>query len=220
VVLADREAPWERLVGDLVLLRYQPFVRPERGSPVLVGPAPAVALILTEDVKHHAVPASEELRRTEAMRAVPILWLVDGSDLADLPANAHLLDEFLARPYQTAELGARLALLLHRSVDELDDVVRRGPLAEPPHLPGVARGRDARPHVHGVRAAEAPDGVPGPRVYTREEILSLVRGYDYFGGMRTVDVHVRHLRAKLGQDHAWLIETVRGVGYRFAQVRS
>jgi DNA-binding response OmpR family regulator len=38
--------------------------------------------------------------------------------------------------------------------------------------------------------------------------------------MRTVDVHVRHLRAKLGQDHAWLIETVRGVGYRFAQVRS
>jgi hypothetical protein len=49
------------------------------------------------------------------MRAVPILWLVDGSDLADLPANAHLLDEFLARPYQTAELGARLALLLHRS---------------------------------------------------------------------------------------------------------
>ena len=62
-------------------------------------------------------------------------------------------------------------------------------------------------------------GFPG-RVYTREEILALVWGYDYFGGMRTVDVHVRRVRAKLGQDHAWLIETVRGVGYRLAEVRA
>jgi DNA-binding response OmpR family regulator len=61
-------------------------------------------------------------------------------------------------------------------------------------------------------------GHPG-RVYKREEILSQVWGYDYFGGMRTVDVHVRRVRVKLGQDHAWLIETVRGVGYRLAQLR-
>jgi DNA-binding response OmpR family regulator len=60
---------------------------------------------------------------------------------------------------------------------------------------------------------------PG-RVFTREEILARVWGYDYFGGMRTVDVHVRRLRAKFGQDHAWLIETIRSVGYRFAQVRA
>jgi len=60
---------------------------------------------------------------------------------------------------------------------------------------------------------------PG-RVFTREEILARVWGYDYFGGMRTVDVHVRRLRAKFGQDHAWLIETVRSVGYRFAQIRA
>ena len=58
---------------------------------------------------------------------------------------------------------------------------------------------------------------PG-RVFTREAILARVWRYDYFGGLRTVDVHVRRLRAKLGQDHAGLIETVRGVGYRFAQL--
>ena len=55
---------------------------------------------------------------------------------------------------------------------------------------------------------------PG-RVYSREQLLSEVWGYDYFGGTRTVDVHVRRLRAKLG-DHESVIGTVRNVGYRFA----
>ena len=52
------------------------------------------------------------------------------------------------------------------------------------------------------------------RVFTREQLLSEVWGYDYFGGTRTVDVHVRRLRAKLGDLEA-LIGTVRNVGYRF-----
>lgn len=55
------------------------------------------------------------------------------------------------------------------------------------------------------------------RVFTREQLLSEVWGYDYFGGTRTVDVHVRRLRAKLG-DLARLIGTVRGVGYRFERL--
>ena len=54
---------------------------------------------------------------------------------------------------------------------------------------------------------------PG-RVFSRQQLLSDVWGYDYYGGTRTVDVHVRRLRAKLGAAHEHLIETVRGVGYR------
>jgi DNA-binding response OmpR family regulator len=61
-------------------------------------------------------------------------------------------------------------------------------------------------------------GHPG-RVFTREQLLSEVWGTDYFGGTRTVDVHVRRLRAKLG-DHEGLISTVRGVGYGFARARA
>jgi DNA-binding winged helix-turn-helix (wHTH) protein len=55
---------------------------------------------------------------------------------------------------------------------------------------------------------------PG-RVFTRAQLLQEVWGYDYFGGTRTVDVHVRRLRAKLGPEHESLIGTVRNVGYRF-----
>ncbi|NLI86374.1 MAG: winged helix-turn-helix transcriptional regulator [Propionibacterium sp.] len=56
---------------------------------------------------------------------------------------------------------------------------------------------------------------PG-RVLTREQLLSEVWGYDYFGGTRTVDVHIRRLRAKLGPEFDSCIGTVRNVGYRFA----
>ena len=52
------------------------------------------------------------------------------------------------------------------------------------------------------------------RVYTRPALLREVWGYDFYGGTRTVDVHVRRLRAKLGAEHEHLIETVRSVGYR------
>lgn len=53
------------------------------------------------------------------------------------------------------------------------------------------------------------------RVWSREQLLSRVWGYEYYGGARTVDVHVRRLRAKLGEERASWITTVRSVGYRF-----
>jgi DNA-binding response OmpR family regulator len=57
---------------------------------------------------------------------------------------------------------------------------------------------------------------PG-KVFTRETLLNRVWGYEYYGGARTVDVHVRRLRAKLGEENAYLIQTVRSVGYRLSQ---
>lgn len=60
---------------------------------------------------------------------------------------------------------------------------------------------------------------PG-RVFTREQLLQDVWGFDYYGGTRTVDVHVRRLRAKLGPEYDQLIGTVRNVGYRFDVPRS
>jgi DNA-binding response OmpR family regulator len=55
------------------------------------------------------------------------------------------------------------------------------------------------------------------RVFSRSQLLQEVWGYDYFGGTRTVDVHVRRLRAKLGSEHEQLIGTVRNVGYKFVR---
>ena len=57
------------------------------------------------------------------------------------------------------------------------------------------------------------------RVFSRSQLLQEVWGYDYFGGTRTVDVHVRRLRAKLGPENEALIGTVRNVGYRFVPAK-
>jgi len=61
-----------------------------------------------------------------------------------------------------------------------------------------------------------PTPAASARVFTRSDLLQQVWGYDFYGGTRTVDVHVRRLRAKLGVEHEGLIQTVRGVGYRAA----
>jgi DNA-binding response OmpR family regulator len=60
---------------------------------------------------------------------------------------------------------------------------------------------------------------PG-RVFTRAQLLQEIWGYDYFGGTRTVDVHIRRLRSKLGPEHEAIIGTVRNVGYRFTVTSS
>ena len=116
------------------------------------------------------------------------------------------------------ELDARLAHLFWRTGrGKRRDVIEHGPLVlNLETYQAAMAGRAAGPHVHGVRAA-ALSRRPAGKVFTRETLLSRVWGYEYYGGARTVDVHVRRLRAKLGEEHAHLIDTVRSVGYRFGQ---
>ena len=91
--------------------------------------------------------------------------------------------------------------------------------------------REARPRVRATVGGQPLDltytefellkylvAHPG-RVLTREQLLSEVWGYDYYGGARTVDVHIRRLRAKLGPEYDAWISTVRNVGYRFGANR-
>jgi DNA-binding response OmpR family regulator len=219
LVMADPSAPLERLITDLVLLGYRPSVHSTDASPIS-DPFPALVILLSPDVRSHAVPWSESLRRADRLRSVPLVWLVDPAELDQLAGSEHLVDEFLTLPYSTSELAARLTLLRHRTGSDDEDVIRHGSLTLNPLSYQVSLDDRVLDLTYmEYELLKLLIGHPG-RVYKREEILSQVWGYDYFGGMRTVDVHVRRVRSKLGQDHAWLLETVRGVGYRLAQVRA
>ena len=79
-------------------------------------------------------------------------------------------------------------------------------------ISGEGQWRAYRFDVHGICPAVVFGHASG-RIYSREVLLSQVWGFDYYGGSRTVDVHVRRLRAKLGPEVAQHIETVRGAGY-------
>jgi two-component system, OmpR family, alkaline phosphatase synthesis response regulator PhoP len=158
------------------------------------------------------------LRKREA--SVPLLLLISGSHLADLELRDDLYDDFCITPFHPIEVEARLRhLFAGRNGESSAEVVDYGALSL--NLETYQASIDARPLDLTYMEYELLRFLaqnPG-KVFTREILLSRVWGYEYFGGARTVDVHIRRLRAKLGEEHAGLIQTVRSVGYRFGQSR-
>jgi DNA-binding response OmpR family regulator len=153
-------------------------------------------------------------------RPFPVLLLVGGGQLGDLEHRDELFDDFCLTPFHPAELEARLRHLLAADIDlHRADLVEYGELTL--NLETYQAAIDGRPLDMTYMEYELLKFLaqnPG-KVFTREMLLSRVWGYEYYGGARTVDVHVRRLRAKLGEEHANLIQTVRSVGYRFGQSR-
>jgi len=150
----------------------------------------------------------------------PILLLVSGAQLGELELREDLFDDFCLSPFHPRELEARLGHLSWRVGRDTDaEIVEYGDLVlnlETYQAAIVDRPLDLTYMEYELLKFFACH--PG-KVFTREQLLSRVWGYEYYGGARTVDVHVRRLRAKLGEEHAALIQTVRSVGYRFGQAR-
>ena len=131
------------------------------------------------------------------------------------------IDDVLLDTTGPAELEARLRLatgrleLAARSIDAEDEVIRSGELTiDEATYSARLKGRSLDLTFKEFELLKYLAQHPG-RVFTRAQLLQEVWGYDYFGGTRTVDVHVRRLRAKLGTEHEVLIGTVRNVGYKF-----
>ncbi len=157
-----------------------------------------------------------ELRGESTTRDLPVLVLTArAAEMDKLLGFDHGADDYVTKPFSPRELVARVRALLKRArPDRHAEPVTQGPLAVDP------LAREAR--VDGRLLSLTPREFdllaffvrhPG-RVLSREELLRKVWGYDYLGETRTVDVHVRRLRAKLG-DRQRLIETVTGAGYKF-----
>jgi len=130
------------------------------------------------------------------------------------------VDDVLLDSAGPAEIETRLRLAIGRLAAADDDsgadaVIRGGDLViEEGSYTARVRGRVLDLTFKEFELLKYLTQHPG-RVFTRAQLLQEVWGYDYFGGTRTVDVHVRRLRAKLGNEHEALIGTVRNVGYRF-----
>ena len=158
--------------------------------------------------------------RKQGERHLPVLVLVGGADLGDLEHRDELFDDFCLTPFHPAELEARLRHLLATDIDlHRADLVDYGELSlnlETYQASIAGRPLDMTYMEYELLTFLAQ--TPG-KVFTREMRLSRGWGYVYYGGARTVDVHVRRLRAKLGEEYANLIQTVRSVGYRFGQSR-
>jgi DNA-binding response OmpR family regulator len=155
------------------------------------------------------------LEGDEELGDVPVLVVVDGDEL-EHGGSVHEGHELIVLPLRPGELRARISRARRRlkGVSD-DDAVRVGSLEI--NLATYQVAVDGRPIDFTYMEYELLKFLathPG-RVFSREALLSRVWGFDYYGGARTVDVHVRRVRAKLGAEHAGRIKTVRSVGYRF-----
>ena len=154
-------------------------------------------------------------RKLRDEHGIPVLLVVDRTLTADL-ATEDGFDDFVLTPVDQAELAVRLGKLDRiEAVEHADPILKHQDLEL--NTATYQATIDGRPRDLTFMEYELLRFfVEHPqRVWSREQILSKVWGYDYYGGSRTVDVHVRRLRAKLGEERSNWIATVRSVGYRF-----
>lgn len=208
VLSSASEAP----IPALSLLPHQTVVAPLTAQSVANNPDANV--IILDGVADLVAAKSMAGVLASAQVPVPVLLALKDTALPVIDASWGITD-FLMPTTSLAEVDARirLAISTHQPVTATG-LSHSGVSIDESSYQASVGGRALDLTYKEFELLRYLVANPS-RVYSREQLLSEVWGYDYFGGTRTVDVHVRRLRAKLG-DHESVIGTVRNVGYRFA----
>ena len=213
--------PSSDVLPALGLLLHSVRVLPAEASALVAAP-PADAVLM--DARRELAHARNicQLLRTTGLDC-PLLAIVTEGGLAAISADWGI-DDVILNTAGPAEVEARIRLATGRqalaATSAEPDEIRSGELAiDEATYSARLRGRSLDLTFKEFELLKFLAQHPG-RVFTRAHLLQEVWGYDYFGGTRTVDVHVRRLRAKLGPEHEALIGTVRNVGYRFVPVKN
>ena len=182
---------------------------------LMSGPSPNVVMI---DARTDLADARATCRMLHATGSgIPMLAVVTDAGLIALAADWGIDDLVLATA-GPAEIEARLRLAVGKlgaPVSADSATIRVGELTiDQDTYAARLKGRPLDLTYKEFELLKFLAQHPG-RVFTRDQMLREVWGYDYFGGTRTVDVHVRRLRAKLGSEYESMIGTVRQVGYKF-----
>jgi DNA-binding response OmpR family regulator len=216
LLLTNALSPSSEVLPALALLGHSVRVAPAEVSALVTAPQADAVLV---DARRDLAGARSlcRLLRTTGQTAPLFVVLTEGG-LVALTAEWGV-DDVLLDSSGPAEVDARLRLATGRKAETEPagepGVVRAGELTiDEGTYTCRLRGRALDLTFKEFELLKYLAQHPG-RVFTRAQLLQEVWGYDYYGGTRTVDVHVRRLRAKLGAEHEQLIGTVRHVGYKF-----
>ncbi|MGP4016827.1 winged helix-turn-helix transcriptional regulator [Saccharopolyspora sp. 5N708] len=215
LLLLTSESDCEAVLPSLALLPHRVRTLPADPGAILSGGAHDVILV---DARTDLAGA-RDLCRLLSAGDVPVVALVNEGGLVTISAEWGV-DDILLPTTGPAEIDARLRLLVSRRSNTSatgDGSLSVGDLViEEATYTARLKGRALELTYKEFELLKFLAQHAG-RVFTRAQLLQEVWGYDFFGGTRTVDVHVRRLRAKLGPEHDSMIGTVRNVGYKFVR---
>ncbi|WP_300464110.1 response regulator transcription factor [uncultured Nocardioides sp.] len=218
LLLTSALQPSAEVLPGLALLGHHVKILPAEGSALLEAPEADLLLVDGRQDLAHARDLCRLIRTTGT--EVPVILVTTEGGLA-VVSHDWGMDDVVLHTCGPAELEARIKLAIGRlsaardAADPDAHVIRSGEVVVDDATYTAKVGK--RPLDLTFKEFELLKFLaqhPG-RVFSRQQLLQEVWGYDYFGGTRTVDVHVRRLRAKLGPENETLIGTVRNVGYRF-----
>jgi len=219
LLLTNGREPPADILPSLGLLGHRVRVAPATPDQASTSPPPDAILV---DARRDLMQARRLLLALRpSANEIPVIVIVSDGGWAAVSADWGV-DDLLLHTAGPGEVEARLRLAIGRraqSASQLPDEIRYGGLVvNESTYSARMQGRSLDLTFKEFELLKFLAQHPG-RVFTRAQLLQEVWGYDYFGGTRTVDVHVRRLRAKLGAENEALIGTVRNVGYRFVPVK-
>ncbi len=216
LLLSDQHNDVRDLLPSFPIAPWRVLVAPLKGTAPedLTALHPDVLLVDATSDARVAEDATRSLALAWEIGLPPIIVIVDAHAVGSFRFEVGA-DDFLLVSASSGEISARLGLILRRlgRADE-EAVLKVGDLTvNPENYQVYVRGTPLDLTYKEFELLKFLAQRPG-RVCDRDMLLREVWGYDYYGGTRTVDVHIRRLRAKLGPEHEALIETIRNVGYR------
>ena len=221
ILLVDDDPNIRQLVNLYLKKEDYDVVLADRGDTALEkfkSDAPNLILL---DLMLPGMDGWQVCREVRKTSNVPIIMLTAKDETFDKVLGLELgADDYMVKPFDTKELVARIKAVLRRFQNA------DAPASKELSFPGLTINIGQYTVTYMGKELEMPPkelellyflaSHPG-MVFTREQLLEQVWGYDYFGDSRTVDVHVKRLREKLtdGEKMGWQIKTVWGVGYKF-----
>ncbi len=217
-VIAEKDKTVAELRSELIKSGFACAIISDGNEVIeeVTGHSPDLVLV---KIDSHPVNAGikELCRRIKLEKHLPMIALVTTETLDSLDSDLKI-DDFVVKPYDVRELVLRVKRLLPRtsSIDSSEQI-RCGDLVI--NLAKCEVTLADKLIVLTFKEYELLKFLAssGGRVFTREALLDKVWGYDYYGGDRTVDVHIRRLRSKIEDSAHTFIETVRNIGYRFKE---
>lgn len=178
--------------------------------------SPSVDLLfLVTNISLNGSGLSDLTQQIKKDRGVHIIFLADEEVLRNLDTNA-FIDDFILEPFNLQELSTRINRLLkrHRPKEASEEFLKSGDIViDLARCEVSVAGRTVDLTFTEYELLKLLMSKKG-HVFTRETLLNKIWGYDYFGGDRTVDVHITRLRSKIEDPSHSFIETVRNIGYR------